>query len=110
MGIKSFATAALAATVAAAPAVPPSEAGTSSVQIVGGTTAAAGEFPFIVSLQVSGSHYCGGTLLDANTVVTAAHCGVAYAASRVSVRAGSLVSYCGLYYHRCLQVSNALSE
>ncbi|KAF1978553.1 insect inhibitor with A fungal trypsin [Bimuria novae-zelandiae CBS 107.79] len=90
MAIKSFALAALAATAAAAPAIPPSEAGTSSVQIVGGTTAVAGDFPFIVSLQVSGSHFCGGSLLNANTVVTAGHCGVAFSASQVSVRAGSL--------------------
>lgn len=90
MGIKSFATAALAATVAAAPAIPPVDAGTSSINIVGGEAASAGDFPFIVSLQVSGSHFCGGSLLNANTVVTAGHCGVAYAASRVSVRAGSL--------------------
>ncbi|KAK3203300.1 hypothetical protein GRF29_112g843675 [Pseudopithomyces chartarum] len=90
MGIKSFATAALAATVAAAPAIPPVDAGTSSVNIVGGEAASAGDFPFIVSLQVSGSHFCGGSLLNANTVVTAGHCGVAYSASQVSVRAGSL--------------------
>lgn len=97
MGIKSFATAALAATVAAAPAIPPTEAGTSSVNIVGGEAASAGEFPFIVSLQVSGSHFCGGSLVNANTVVTAGHCGVAYSASQVSVRAGSLVSYSSLH-------------
>lgn len=95
MGIKSFATAALAATAAAAPAIPPTEAGTSSINIVGGEAAAAGDFPFIVSLQVSGSHFCGGSLLNANTVVTAGHCGVAYSASQVSVRAGSLVGHPG---------------
>lgn len=93
MAIKSLLTAALMAPAAVfGAAIPPTEAGQSSVNIVGGETAAAGDFPFIVSLQVSGSHYCGGTLLNANTVVTAGHCGVAYAASRVTVRAGSLVS------------------
>jgi trypsin len=60
--------------------------------IVGGTTASAGDFPFIVSLQRSGSHFCGGTLLNANTVLTAAHCAVGQTASSLSVRAGSLVS------------------
>ncbi|KAF2847525.1 trypsin-like protease-like protein 1 [Plenodomus tracheiphilus IPT5] len=59
-------------------------------EIVGGTAAAAGEFPFIVSLQKSGSHFCGGSLLNANTVVTAAHCAVGQTASSISVRAGSL--------------------
>lgn len=61
--------------------------------IVGGTTASAGDFPFIVSLSKSNSHFCGGLLLNANTVVTAAHCTVGQTASTVKVRAGSLVSY-----------------
>lgn len=61
--------------------------------IVGGTAAAAGEFPFIVSVQTSsGSHFCGGALLNANTVITAAHCAEGQSASRVRVRAGTLVS------------------
>jgi trypsin len=61
-------------------------------QIVGGEAASAGDFPFIVSLQKSGSHFCGGTLLNANTVLTAAHCTVDQTASSLTVRAGSLVS------------------
>lgn len=92
MAIKSLIAAALVAPAAVlGAAVPPSEAGQNSVQIVGGTSAAAGEFPFIVSLQQSGSHFCGGTLINANTVVSAAHCAVGQTASRISVRAGSLV-------------------
>ncbi|KAI8931485.1 hypothetical protein NX059_011151 [Plenodomus lindquistii] len=58
-------------------------------EIVGGVTAAAAEFPYIVSLQRSGSHFCGGSLLNANTVVTAAHCAVGQTASSLTVRAGS---------------------
>ncbi|KAF3039650.1 hypothetical protein E8E11_000942 [Didymella keratinophila] len=61
-----------------------------SVDIVGGTTANAGDFPFIVSLQKSGSHFCGGSLINANTVITAAHCTVGQTASTLTVRAGSL--------------------
>jgi trypsin len=61
-----------------------------SVDIVGGTTANAGDFPFIVSLQKSGSHFCGGSLINANTVITAAHCTVGQTASSLTVRAGSL--------------------
>jgi trypsin len=65
----------------------------SSVQIVGGTAAALGEFPFIVSVQTSsGSHFCGGTLLNANTVLTAAHCAEDQVASRLRIRAGTIVS------------------
>ena len=61
-------------------------------EIVGGTVAAAGDFPYIVSLSKSNSHFCGGVLLNANTVLTAAHCSVGQTASSVKVRAGSLVS------------------
>jgi hypothetical protein len=64
--------------------------------IVGGTAARAGEFPFIVSLRrANGQHFCGGSLLNANTVITAAHCSVPKAlagpVSGITVRAGSLV-------------------
>ncbi|PVI00749.1 extracellular trypsin protease [Periconia macrospinosa] len=63
-----------------------------SVQIVGGTAAKAGQFPYIVSLQWSGAHLCGGSLLNADTVLTAAHC-TAFPVSLV--RAGSLRSQSG---------------
>lgn len=71
-------------------------ADTPDEDIVGGTTAASGEFPYIVSLQRSGSHFCGGSLLNANTVITAAHCSVSSvigAVSGLKVRVGSLVSF-----------------
>lgn len=64
-----------------------------SENIVGGTTASTAEFPYIVSLSKSSSHFCGGVLLNAYTVVTAAHCSVGQTASTVKVRAGSLVSH-----------------
>ncbi|CAO2650811.1 Nn.00g091080.m01.CDS01 [Neocucurbitaria sp. VM-36] len=58
--------------------------------IVGGVPSQQGNFPFIVSLQKNGAHFCGGSLLNANTVVTAAHCAVGQTASTLKVRAGSL--------------------
>ncbi|KAL7798431.1 trypsin-like serine protease [Trichoderma ceciliae] len=58
--------------------------------IVGGTSAALGEFPYIVSLSTQGSHFCGGVLVNARTVVTAGHCSVDFSASQVKVRAGTL--------------------
>ncbi|KAL5404844.1 hypothetical protein PMIN03_008863, partial [Paraphaeosphaeria minitans] len=78
---------ALPALVAAAPAAQPQD--DFSVQIVGGSAATAGQFPYIVSIQVSGSHYCGGSLLNANTVITAAHCATR-SASSYTIRAGTL--------------------
>lgn len=65
-------------------------------QIVGGTAAAAGEFPFIVSIQTSaGEPFCAGTLLNANTVMTAGHCSPEGSEVPLDllIRAGSLVRY-----------------
>lgn len=42
--------------------------------IIDGTEAPTGRYPDLVSLQRNGNHFCGGTLKDKRTVVTAAHC------------------------------------
>ncbi|KAJ1800289.1 hypothetical protein LPJ59_001212 [Coemansia sp. RSA 2399] len=49
-------------------------------RIIGGVVAPSGMFPFMVHLFKDGNAYCGGTLIDSEWVVTAAHC-VASAAS-----------------------------
>lgn len=64
----------------------------SSVQIVGGLEAAKGDFPFMVAFYYDGMFNCGGSLLNSNTVLTAAHCLEGRVTSKMSVRIGSLVS------------------
>ena len=61
-------------------------------RIIGGEDAELGDFPYVVSLQADGRHFCTGSLIDAKTVLTAAHCIAGFDPSTHTVRAGSLVS------------------
>ncbi|KAK5644853.1 hypothetical protein RI129_006153 [Pyrocoelia pectoralis] len=43
-------------------------------RIVGGVNATIEEFPYQVSLQYRHSHFCGGSIIATNRILTAAHC------------------------------------
>jgi len=81
---------ALLASAAAATAAPaPTADGEVSPMIVGGDNASQ-VYPFMVSLQsTSGSHFCGGSLIKANWVVTAKHCVAGSSAASIRTRIGT---------------------
>ncbi|MGW1285696.1 S1 family peptidase [Streptomyces sp. NPDC001118] len=57
--------------------------------IVGGTTTTTAEYPFVVQVtDASGNQFCGGTLVAAKKVVTAAHCMAGESAGSIRVVGG----------------------
>lgn len=59
-------------------------------RIVNGVDTTIAQHPYQVSLQtVSGGHFCGGSIINEDTVVTAAHCLQTYTAKQLRVRLGS---------------------
>ncbi|XP_076748619.1 trypsin-1-like [Xylocopa sonorina] len=61
-------------------------------RIVNGENAKPGEIPYQVSLQYRDSsfHFCGGSVLNENYVITAAHCVSGNTASAIKVVAGTI--------------------
>ncbi len=61
--------------------------GNGDERIVGGEDTEEGEFPYLVALTIDFGIFCGGTLIDLDRVLTAAHC--MEGAGRVDVLAGA---------------------
>ncbi|KAJ5531578.1 trypsin-like cysteine/serine peptidase domain-containing protein [Penicillium freii] len=70
------------------PQIPAIRSAIAEEAITGGSQAAAGEFPYQVSVQTS-SHKCGGSIIDKDHIPTAAHCVDGLFADRLRIRAGS---------------------
>ncbi|CAG02267.1 unnamed protein product [Tetraodon nigroviridis] len=59
-----------------------------NTRIVGGQEAPAGSWPWQASVHFSGSHRCGGSLVNNQWVLSAAHCYVGLSASTLTVYLG----------------------
>ncbi|EFA02791.1 serine protease P76 precursor [Tribolium castaneum] len=58
-------------------------------RIIGGSSISISSVPWQVSLQYYGSHICGGSIISAKYIVTAAHCTDGLTAAQLSIRAGT---------------------
>ncbi|XP_076647196.1 chymotrypsin-2-like [Halictus rubicundus] len=78
-------------------------------RIINGTVAKPGQIPYQVSLQAlpTSRHFCGGSILNADYVITAAHCVVGKSPADIAIVAGtvdltrpySIHSAENIYYH-----------
>lgn len=73
-------------------------------RIVGGTKVNIEAIPYQVSVQNYATHICGGSILSAKFVITAAHCTVPFDKLGFSVRAGSSSSDQGGSIHKVGEV------
>lgn len=55
-------------------------------RIIGGVEAPKGEFPWMASIQSKGDHFCGGSVIDSDWILTAAHCVEDETAANIKVR------------------------
>lgn len=74
--------------------------------IVGGEATTIERFPWIVSLQRLGSHFCGGSIISTTRILSAAHCTVNIPVDSISIRAGSTNSLAGGQFIGVSQVHN----
>ncbi|KAK4873164.1 hypothetical protein RN001_015193 [Aquatica leii] len=58
-------------------------------KIVGGSVATRGQFPYQISLRYNNRHNCGGSIIDQNNVLTAAHCVDKFPSQNSNIMAGT---------------------
>ena len=59
-------------------------------RIINGIESIPGEFPWMVSLKLRGSHFCGATLINKSWVLTAAHCVHEYLQQNLNLKSFNL--------------------
>ncbi|CAK9824785.1 TRYP1 [Anthophora retusa] len=72
-------------------------------RIVGGEETTIYQAPYQVSLQISKQHFCGGSIIAKNWVLTAGHCATD-SPSRIRIRSGSTNVHSGGSVHQVQQV------
>ncbi|KAL5279369.1 hypothetical protein ACFFRR_003769 [Megaselia abdita] len=58
-------------------------------KVYGGQNAAAGQFPYQVSIQLNNQLHCGGSIIGPNVILTAAHCVYNFGINQLKVVAGT---------------------
>jgi trypsin len=67
----------------------------SITRIVGGENAGTATWGWAVSISIGNTYLCGGSIISSSWVITAAHCVTGYAASQITVYAGSITRFSG---------------
>ncbi|XP_035783470.1 chymotrypsin-2-like [Anopheles albimanus] len=76
-------------------------------RIIGGNDATDGQFPYQVSLQTpTNFHFCGGSIIGARWILSAAHCTISRTAANVNVYVGSVARSSGGVYHSSMRIVN----